>query len=151
MSRFLLDVNVLIALIDSDHEFSEMAHGWFTALNHRDKWFTCPITENGVVRIMCGTGYPTGPLPISEVVDALLSLCEDEHHGFAEDSISVTDPHHFTVDHIVSSRRLTDAYLVALSAAIDAVFVTLDRRLVKSGVVAAGAEVMYLEGENARS
>ena len=47
---FLLDVNVLIALIDPGHVAHDNAHEWFAAMGHT-AWATCPITENGVIRI----------------------------------------------------------------------------------------------------
>ena len=47
----LLDVNVLIALIDPAHEFHAPAHFWFQQ-NRKHGWATCPITENGCLRIL---------------------------------------------------------------------------------------------------
>ena len=51
MTRYLLDVNVLIALIDPAHVQHDRAHDWFTAQG-RQAWATCPLTENGVLRIV---------------------------------------------------------------------------------------------------
>ena len=47
----LLDVNVLIALFDPVHGHHEPAHAWF-AHNRPFGWATCPITENGLVRVL---------------------------------------------------------------------------------------------------
>jgi predicted nucleic acid-binding protein len=52
----LLDVNVLIALIDSRHESHRLARTWFLG-ERQIRWATCPLTENGVVRILSGSGY----------------------------------------------------------------------------------------------
>ena len=49
--RALLDVNLLIALLDPDQVFHERAHDWWEA-NRSAGWASCPLTENGVVRIM---------------------------------------------------------------------------------------------------
>jgi predicted nucleic acid-binding protein len=54
---FLLDVNVLIALIDPSHVNHAAAHDWFTQVA-RDGWATCPIVENGVIRILSHSAYP---------------------------------------------------------------------------------------------
>ncbi len=55
--RALLDVNVLIALLDQDHIFHEVAMGWLeTEIRHG--WASCPITQNGCIRIMSNPGYP---------------------------------------------------------------------------------------------
>ena len=49
----LLDVNVLVALFFPDHVHHELAHDWFA--DHREQgWATCPLTENGLVRVACG-------------------------------------------------------------------------------------------------
>ena len=57
MSRpALLDVNVLVALFNPDHIHHDTAHDWF-AENHTDGWATCPITEQGVVRILANPKY----------------------------------------------------------------------------------------------
>ena len=54
--RALLDVNLLIALLDPDHVFHERAHDWWEA-NRSAGWASCPLTENGVVRVMSNPNY----------------------------------------------------------------------------------------------
>lgn len=56
----LLDVNVLIALLDRWHVFHDLAHDWFDRVRVRG-WATCPIIENGVVRIIGHPRYEKGP------------------------------------------------------------------------------------------
>ena len=51
MIRFLLDINVLIALIDPAHVQHDRAHRWFAGRGQK-AWATCPLTENGVLRIV---------------------------------------------------------------------------------------------------
>ena len=52
----LLDVNVLVALFDPDHVHHDLAHDWFA--DHRSRgWATCPITENGVIRVLANPAY----------------------------------------------------------------------------------------------
>jgi predicted nucleic acid-binding protein len=45
---YLLDVNVLIALIDPAHIAFDRAHEWFDAIG-RHSWATSPMTENDAV------------------------------------------------------------------------------------------------------
>lgn len=53
----LPDVNVLIALHDPKHTGHDKAHAWFDT--HRlQGWPTCPLTENGFVRVFTQTQYP---------------------------------------------------------------------------------------------
>jgi predicted nucleic acid-binding protein len=52
--RALFDVNVLIALFDPAHVHHESAHAWWKA-NQSSGWATCPLTENGFVRVLRAT------------------------------------------------------------------------------------------------
>lgn len=54
MTIFLLDVNVLIALVDPAHVQHDQAHDWFSRIG-RKGFATCPLTENGLIRIV---GHP---------------------------------------------------------------------------------------------
>ena len=67
--RALLDVNVLIALLDSDHVSHATATSWFGA-HAREGWASCPITQNGCVRVMSHPGYPNA-LPVGAVIERL--------------------------------------------------------------------------------
>ena len=60
MTRFLLDINVLIALIDPAQVQHDRAHVWFAARGQKS-WATCPLTENGVLRIVGHRRYPNSP------------------------------------------------------------------------------------------
>jgi uncharacterized protein len=51
--RGLLDANVLIALLDADHASHASAIDWFVA-NGKHGWASCPITQNGCIRVMFG-------------------------------------------------------------------------------------------------
>ena len=65
--RALLDINVLIALLDPDHSLYDRAREWF-GRNAPSGWTSCPITQNGCVRIMAHPGYPNA-LPVPAVVE----------------------------------------------------------------------------------
>jgi len=67
--RALLDANVLIALLDPDHSMHEQARKWLPS-NVSRGWASCPITQNGCVRIMSNLGYPNA-LPTAAVMDGL--------------------------------------------------------------------------------
>ena len=72
MTEHLLDVNVVIALIDPLHLHHDRAHRWF-ATRGASTWHTCPIVQNGVVRVVSNPRYPnTQPAPI--VLASLASL-----------------------------------------------------------------------------
>ena len=54
---YLLDINVLIAPLDAGHVQHEAAHEWFGRVGH-SAWATCPLTENGVVRVIRQPALP---------------------------------------------------------------------------------------------
>ncbi len=70
---FLLDVNTLIALVDSDHISHGAAAGWFSE-NHQRGWATCPITENGMIRVLSQPAYPSGQRNPADVIGVLSAL-----------------------------------------------------------------------------
>ena len=67
--RALLDVNVLIALHDSDHVHHGLASRWFQA-HAGQGWASCPLTQNGCLRIMAQPGYQQ-PQPLRTLVAML--------------------------------------------------------------------------------
>lgn len=123
---YLLDVNVLIALLDSVHEHHLKVTDWYLA--HRfDGWATCPLTENGFIRIFGHRNYPRGP-GSTLIARALLSrLCLQPGHLFWEDSASLCDEKQY--DRLPDSKHLTDYYLLALANIHQGRLATLDRRI----------------------
>ncbi len=80
--RALIDVNVLIALFDSDHQHHERAHQWFEG-NMSQGWASCPLTENGVVRILSNPRYSQKfHRPIAEVTKDLQTAIAQTNHQF---------------------------------------------------------------------
>jgi hypothetical protein len=59
LAMYLLDVNILIALADPNHIHHGRARGWFLS-EHREAWATCPLTENGFIRILGHASYRHG-------------------------------------------------------------------------------------------
>ena len=111
--RALLDVNVLIALLDSDHTSHGVALMWF-AKHAREGWASSPITQNGCVRIMSNPGYPNA-LPIQAVMKRLADACEEDVHEFWSDEVSLLNPNVVDSTRIHGPRQLTDIDLLALA------------------------------------
>ena len=122
--RALLDVNVLIALLDSDHTLHGTAMSWF-AKHAREGWASCPITQNGCVRIMSNPSYPNA-LPVQAVMQRLTEACGEDVHEFWSDEVSLLDPDVVDSTRIHGPRQLTDIYLLALAVEHDGRFVTFD-------------------------
>jgi len=130
---FLLDVNVLIALIDPAHIQHDAAHEWFAAYGQHS-WATCPLTENGVLRIVGHARYPNSPGTPSAVAPLMVGLCALPGHVFWPDDISLFDTERFDMARLLISGQVTDSYLLALAYAHGGQLATFDRRLVMSAV-----------------
>ncbi len=122
--RALLDVNVLIALLDTDHVSHQAAMAWFVA--HAKKgWASCPITQNGCVRIMSNPSYPN-PLPVQALVKRLADACNQPVHEFWADESSLLDASAFDAARIHGPRQITDIYLLGLAVRHAGILVTFD-------------------------
>jgi toxin-antitoxin system PIN domain toxin len=122
--RALLDVNVLIALLDADHSLHARATKWF-ASHGRAGWASCPITQNGCMRIMSHPGYPNA-LPVRAVMERLTEAGASALHEFWPDDISLLDARIADAARIHGPRQLTDVYLLALAVRHSGQFVTFD-------------------------
>jgi toxin-antitoxin system PIN domain toxin len=122
--RALLDVNVLIALLDSDHASHDSAISWFSR-HAREGWASCPITQNGSIRIMSNPGYPN-PLPVQAVIERLAEACHQNIHEFWPDEVSLLDSDVVDSTRIHGPRQLTDIYLLALAVQHEGRLVTFD-------------------------
>jgi toxin-antitoxin system PIN domain toxin len=110
----LLDVNVLVALFDPDHVHHDLAHDWF-ADQRADGWATCPITENGLVRVLSNPAYGPNTEPAAAIVSRFRKFCGSGGHSFWPDAVSLRDEKVFQPRMPVTTRQLTDVYLLALA------------------------------------
>ncbi len=130
--RALLDINVLIALLDAGHIHHHRARAWFES-HVRQGWSSCPLTQNGCVRVMSQPGYPN-PLPVAEVMLRLGKATRAPQHKFWPDDISILDENIADRTHIHGPRQITDLYLVALAVKHGGRFATFDSRIVLSAL-----------------
>lgn len=138
--RTLLDVNVVIALLDPDHAFHERAHAWWAA-HAKSGWASCPIVENGVVRIMSHPGYSQGArFTPGDLISRLRTFATQTNHEFWPDDVSLRDGQLFTAERIHSSGQLTDLYLLALAGKHAGRLATFDKGIAISAVRAAKVE-----------
>jgi toxin-antitoxin system PIN domain toxin len=141
VTRHLLDVNVVIAILDPLHIHHERAHRWFAARGE-DTWHTSPTVQNGVVRVVSHAKYPNSqPTPV--VVESLMSLVAHPAHQFVADSVSLLDGSLHS-ERLLSSGQVTDTYLLHLALSHGAQLATFDTRLVTSAVPGGAAAVLHI-------
>jgi hypothetical protein len=142
VTRFLLDINVLIALIDSTHIQHDRAHAWFAATGHK-AWATCPLTENGVLRIVGHPRYPNSPGSPAAAAELLSVFCKLPGHVFWPDDVSLLDGEKVNANRLLDSAQITDSYLLLLARAHAGQLATLDQRIVTSAVIS-GDKALHL-------
>jgi len=132
----LLDVNVLVALFEPDHPHHEVAHDWF-ADHHANGWATCPLTENGFVRILANPRYGAVINRPGDLVKQLAALYRSKHHVFWPDSVSLTNDKLFNASVIPGYRQLSDIYLLGLAKKMGGYLATLDSNIPLGAVIGA--------------
>ncbi len=137
--RALLDVNVLIALHDQDHVHHARAASWFTT-NAAHGWASCPLTQNGCLRIMAQPAYPQAQtLPV--LTTMLQRSTASTFHKLWNNDISLLDSTLFDHGWIHNHKQLNDVYLLGLAVKNRGRMVTFDQRI-------ALAAVRYARHEN---
>lgn len=118
---FLLDANVLIALLVSSHVHHEAAESWFVAAD--GDFATCPVTQGSLTRFLIREGRPA-----EAARTALTAILNDPRHEFWPDSLSYTQ---VPTAGITGHRQVTDAYLAQLARSRNARLATFDQALSK--------------------
>jgi toxin-antitoxin system PIN domain toxin len=138
LKRALLDINVLVALLDLDHVHHRRARDWLQR-EAGSGWASCPLTQNGCVRIMSQPKYPN-PLATAEVIERLRDAAATSYHEFWPDDLSILDESIIRQGRIHGPKQVTDVYLLALAVRRSGRFVTFDAAVPLSAVVAAKKE-----------
>jgi putative glutamine amidotransferase len=118
------------------HINHDAAHRWFAARGNA-AWATCPLTENGFVRIASHPSYPNRPGDAPLVLALLRRFCTAAGHQFFPDDQSLHEL--LLPDALFSHNRVTDLYLLGLAAARGAKLVTFDQQIATSAVQGGGA------------
>ena len=142
--RALFDINALIALFDPAHVHHDRAHQWMDA--HRGEgWATCPITQNGCLRILSQPRYPNS-ISTPEGIRRLAGATAQPEHVFWADDLSIVDAEIFSSGKILGPGQLTDLYLLALAVRNTGQLVTFDRSVPISAVRGAITEHLVVLG-----
>lgn len=139
----LLDVNVLVALFDPDHVHHEPAHRWL--VEHRPSgWATCPLTENGLIRVLAHPGYSQAAERPALILKRLQAFCSSGGHAFWPDDVTFRDSSLFQAGAPPTHRQVTDLYLLGLAVKRHGRLATFDRAIPLAKVHGAGAQNLVL-------
>lgn len=135
--RALLDINVLLALFDSDHVDHARTREWLEA-EIRHGWASCAITQNGFTRVISQPRYPS-PIPVTQAIMRLANATRGKHHEFWSCQLSLLDQRVIDPTRIHGPRQVTDVYLLALALRNGGRFVTFDRAIPLEAIAGANA------------
>jgi predicted nucleic acid-binding protein len=125
VSRYLLDVNALVALGLREHELFERVVAWVRRLDaDTDEFATCAVTELGFIRVLTQAATPYA-LSIAEAKSALQRLRASGDIPFvfiADDQDASKLPMW-----VKTSRQTTDGHLAQLAKVKNGMLATLDR------------------------
>jgi toxin-antitoxin system PIN domain toxin len=108
--RFLLDVNLLMALLWENHEQHPQARKWLAGAG---EFVTCPLVQLGFVRVSSHPMLGFGMVP-EVAFHVLRKFLEDERHHFVPDDLSCAD-RALLSEQIAGPNQVTDHYLAALA------------------------------------
>ena len=142
--RGLFDVSMLLALFDSAHVFNVTARQWWSK-NSDHGWASCPLTENGFLRVVSQRGYSSPP-PLASALALLRGWAAPPRHAFWPDDVSLMDAKVFDHGHILGPGQITDIYLLALAVKHGGRLVTFDRGMSVKTVRGAGVQHLVIIG-----
>jgi uncharacterized protein len=127
----LLDVNAILALLIENHEFHTTMADWF-ARNEKSGWATCPVTQQGFVRIVSNPAYMNPAPRVGAAIQLLAqTLAASIHHQFWTDEISLPDLDQHVLGRLSGHQQLTDAYLLSLAIRRQGKLLTFDKRVLR--------------------
>lgn len=126
MTAFLLDVNMLIALMWPAHEGHSRSQEWFSRKS-REGWATCPFTQAAFVRIIANPAFSRDAVPPQEAMKILGANLKHPAHQFWAGEISLVQAAQRFGERITGHQQVTNAYLLGLALHKKGKLATMDR------------------------
>ncbi len=125
MNRWLLDVNVLLALLWPLHADHVGAQTWFAKTGRR-AWATNPITQLGVMRILTNSSVTRGAVNAATAIEVMAEATQHEGHEFWPLESQLTAGLKAVSGKLRGHRQWTDAVLLLQAAERRGKLVTFD-------------------------
>ena len=142
MSTYLLDVNVLLALSLSRHQYHLAAAEWFDEADF--EWATTPMTESGYIRLAINPQLTGTQISATQAIRALHELREAAGHRFVPDATTLANPV-IDIGPMVGTKQVTDYHLVNLAAQNGMRLATFDGSLLRSLAIADQSHVFVID------
>jgi toxin-antitoxin system PIN domain toxin len=142
-AKYLLDVNVFIALLPENHIHHQLVTAWFNTPDL--KWAICPFTEAGFLRN--ATAPRPGQITISEATAVLARIAQAPGYHY----LPITADWHTLsrpfFARLYGAKQVTDAYLLGLAVRDGLVLVTMDKAIMHLAGNERSKQVLLLEGK----
>ena len=125
MSRYLLDVNVLVALVWPRHEMHAAAHTWFSKSGNKS-WATSPLSQLGVLRLLTNPAVTQGAVKAHTALDVLHALTRHPGHEFWPLDQEMPTLLQSLATRLYGHKQWTDAALLRHAAGRGGVLATFD-------------------------
>jgi toxin-antitoxin system PIN domain toxin len=125
MTRYLLDVNVLLALLWPRHMSHFAAHAWFAKIGHK-AWATNPLVQLGVLRLLTNPAVTQGAVGATNAVELVRAATTHPNHEFWPLNRDVPMAVGSLASVLRGHRQWTDALLLAEAKRRDAILITFD-------------------------
>ncbi|NDJ10340.1 MAG: VapC toxin family PIN domain ribonuclease [Acidobacteriia bacterium] len=141
----LFDVNALIAIVEQSHPFHRPMHAWLQK-HVGVTWATCPITENGFVRVLSQSSFQGQRRSPADSIELLRRVRQTPGwpHIFWPDDYSISEPSSINAALVPGHNQITDVYLVALALRKGGRLLTFDRRTAWQCVPGATASIIEI-------
>ncbi len=144
MKGYLLDVNVLIALVLENHEAHPVVRRWFqeTGVKH---WVTCALTQGSFVRIVSNPKFSQPSLNVDDALEMLDTVTRLPGHHFWPMDVGVLEAVNPFAERLFGHQQVTDAYLLGMAVRKAGRFVTLDKAILALAGEAYSNHVLTLQ------
>lgn len=123
--KYLLDVNVLVALTEEGHRHHRTVTKWFNTPGL--DWGLCAFSESGLLRI--SSNPKVGKLTVEEATTLLATLTRIPGYRFWPIATGWADFVAPFRERVFGHQQITDAYLLGLAVKENGVLVTMDRAI----------------------
>lgn len=120
---YLLDGNVLVALLLDGHVHHALVNEWYSAASKR-KFATCVVTQGTLLRMHMTFAPDTSAAAAWATLEA---LCRHPQHEFWQEGFGYMDVPHRNLQGL---KQVTDAWLAELARQRRSRLVTLDQGLI---------------------
>jgi toxin-antitoxin system PIN domain toxin len=126
VTRYLLDTNMLIALLWPQHTEQAKAVPWFKAKGEAC-FATCSFTQAGFLRITSSVDVMRQRFTVAEARQVLFLLAQKPGHAFWPTPISYFEATEPFEQRLHGPKQITDAYLLGIARHHGGKIATLDK------------------------